>query len=73
MPKDLLDIMDIRTVFQQMRRKGVAQRVRGDVLCDIGGLNIRLQDFPKALSGKTFSGHVYEQSVFVRRLSKETS
>lgn len=53
MSEDFLDVVDIRAVFQQVRRKGVAQRMRRDVLIDLRAFGILLEQLPKAPDGSS--------------------
>ena len=48
MAEHFLNGAQIRAVFQQVHGKGMAQRVRRDVLGDAGGLLIMLDDPPEA-------------------------
>ena len=65
MPKHFLNRTQIRAVLQQMHRKTVAQRMRGNILIDLRLLLIILNDLPKALTAHSFPVHVYEQRRFV--------
>ena len=58
--------MQVRAVFEQMGRKAVAQRMRCDLLVDLRGLLIVLDDLPKALSGNAAAVQVDEQGLLVR-------
>ena len=58
MSQHFLDRPQIRPIFQQMGRKGVAERMRRNLLFDSGLLLIVLDDFPKALPGHTLAVHI---------------
>ena len=61
MPQHLLDRVDVRAVFQQVRRKGVAQGVGRDVLLDPGLFLVVLDDLPEALTGHALAADVDEE------------
>ena len=50
MTEHFLNGMDIRTVFQQMRRERMAQRMRCDCLFDAGLRLVVLDELPEALT-----------------------
>ena len=50
MTEHFLNGVDIRTVFQQMRRERVAQRMRRDRLFDAGLRLLVLDELPEALT-----------------------
>ena len=66
MPQHLLDRMDIRAVFQQVRGEGMAESVWGDILLDARHLLIVLYDLPESLTGHVLATYVHEEGLFVR-------
>ena len=66
MAQHLLNGPEVRAVFQQMHRKGMAQSVGGNVLLDARLLLIVLDDFPETLTAHTLAVHVHEQGRFLR-------
>ena len=67
MAEHFLNGVDIRAVFQQMRREGMAQRVRCNRLFDAGLGLIVLDELPEALTRHPFPADVDEQRLFIRR------
>lgn len=66
MSVDFLDIMDIRAVFQKMRRKRVTQRMGRNIFIDFCAFGILLQQLPEPLPGHPITVDVDEQRTFVR-------
>ena len=64
MAQHLLDGVDIRAVFQQVRCKGVAQRMGRNVLLDPRLLLVVLHNLPEALPGHAVAADVHEQGLF---------
>ena len=52
-PQHLLDHAQVRAVFEQMAREGVAERVRVDVLGDPGDARGFLHDHPDAFAPRS--------------------
>ena len=63
MPEKLRNGFQIRTVFQQMRSKGMAKRVRRDILGDMGTLLIFFDDLPKTLTRQTRTVEIEKQGL----------
>ena len=55
--------VDIRSVFEQVRSKGMTQRVRGDVLGYLRFLLIMLDYLPEALTRHALAADVYDCSA----------
>ena len=62
----LLDRSQISTIFQQMHCKAVAQRVGRDLLINVGGSLIVLQNLPEALAAHTGTVDIDKQCRFGR-------
>ena len=65
MSQNLLNIVYIRTVFQQVSRKGVAECMGSYILLNFCAFRIGFKYFPKALSCHTLTLNVDEQRLFV--------
>ena len=65
MAQHLLNGMEVRAVFQQVRRKGVAQHMGRDVFLDICFFLVEFDDLPKALAGHSLAVHIDEQGLFL--------
>ena len=62
----LLDRAKICTVFEQMRREAVAERMRRDILFDMRFFLIILDDLPEALTAHAFAGYVDKERMLGR-------
>jgi len=62
-PEEFLNTPQIRTIIQQMGRKGVAQRVRREVLVDAALLRVALDDVPEGLARHAVAAARREQVV----------
>ena len=62
----LLNGVQIRTVFQKMHRKTVAQSMGCDLFIDMGFALVILHDFPEALTAHTDTADVHKQRIFRR-------
>ena len=71
MPENDLNVMDIRSVFEQVRRKGVTQRVGRDSTLYPRCGGICFQYLPKALARHTFAGDINKERVFIARVDKD--
>ena len=61
MSQHFLYRMDVRTVFQQMRCKGMAQGVGSDILLYACLFLVVLHYFPEALSGHALSADIHKK------------
>ena len=64
--QQLLQSIQIRAIFQKMHGEAVAQGVWRDLLFDMGGGLIVLQDLPEALAAHANTGDIDKQGVFLR-------
>ena len=67
MTEHLLHRSEVRTVFQKMGGKGMAQHMRRDVLLDACRLLIMLDDLPEALPRHTLAADIDKQGGFILR------
>ena len=67
MTEHFLNGMDIRTVFQQMCRERMAQRMRCDCLFDAGLRLVVLEEITEALTLHPFTNDVDQQILFIPR------
>ena len=66
MPKHLLNGAQISTIFKQMRRKAVPERMRRNILLDVCFFLIVLDNFPESLAAHTFAGYIDEKRMLGR-------
>ena len=65
MSQHLLDRPEVRAVFQQMRREGMAKSVGGDILVDMGLGLVGFDDLPEPLPGHPLSIHVDKKGLLI--------
>ena len=62
-PQEFLDITHARPAFQQVRRKGMSQGMRGDLLLKVRACRRALNDLPRGLARQGFAPLVEEKSA----------
>ena len=60
--KHLLNGAQISTIFKQMSRKAVPERMRRNILLDVCFFLIVLDNFPESLAAHTFAGYIDEKN-----------
>ena len=64
--KHLLNGAQISTIFKQMSRKAVPERMRRNILLDVCFFLIVLDNFPESLAAHTFAGYIDEKRMLGR-------
>ena len=65
MSQHFLNGTQVSTIFQQVGRKGMPQRMRCNLLLDPSQILIMLDDLPKALPGHPGAIHIDKEGTFV--------
>ena len=66
MAQHFLDRVDVRAVFEQMSGKGMAKRVRRNILFNPGLFLIVFDDLPESLAGHPFAADIDKQRLLIR-------